>query len=329
MAREDAHIIDNTIEPRRLYADRPIIGAARLLLGSLRDRWHALERGLFFKRKHRVTSPVLQLGAFSGYCTVEEAFDGDLAIDGISGDCKIALESRYGSITIAHKIEHRAQVELKAAKAVTISEGISQYSNVRIFAGGDITIGQMISENSQATITSAAGKIEIGATVEKQSRAKLTAGAVRIGRDIGQDSTAIITAREDVTIDGSINQCATADIISLRGTIKIGQRINGRAIAVLTAGKAIHIGEQISEHSQVTVRAQDYVTIGQKIDQESAVEITSVTGSINIGQGLSDGATATLIAVNGSINIGGSVDRDSTVNWEAREFQLPPPNWHH
>jgi hypothetical protein len=68
-----------------------------------------------------------------------------------------------------------------------------------------------------------------------------------------------------ITIDGSINQHATADIIALQGAIRIGQTVKDNVSALLTAGKTVHIGEKVDQHSEVTVFAKDDVIIGQKI----------------------------------------------------------------
>jgi len=309
------------MKPQHRHPEQSLPRAAWLLRPFLhRRRWHPLDH-ITLSNDSKPTFPPFNLGAYSGECVINQVFDGDITVDNISGQCNVTLESRYGSITITHKIEQWAQVNLKAACMVTIGESIDQHSIVEITAGGDIMIGQTINRNSQATITSVAGKIDIGLKVDSYSKAKLTAGtAVHIGQDIGQHSTVIITAQGDVKIGRDINQHATADIISLNGAIGIGQMIKDSVIASLTAGKTVHIGEKLDQYCQVTIRAQSDVSIGHKIDHRSAAEITSVEGSINIGQGLSGIATATLIALNGFINISGSVDRDSTVNWNAQYF---------
>jgi hypothetical protein len=288
-----------------------------------RRRWHPLEP-VILGNDSKPTFEPFDLGAYSGEYVVNQVFDGDIIVDNISEQCNVSLESRHGSITITHKIEQSAQVNLKAGRTVTIGESIDQHSIVQITARGDVTIGQTINHNSQVTITSVAGKIDIGLTVDNYSKAKLTAGTtVHVGQDIGQHSTVIITAPGDVTIGRDINRHAAVDIISINGAISVGRMVKEDVIASLTAGKTVHIGENLDQYCQVTVLAQSDVAIGHKIDHHSAAEITSVEGSINIGQGLSGRATATLIALNGSINIGGSVDRDSTVNWNAQYFNCP------
>jgi hypothetical protein len=311
------------MKPQDPHPERSLTRIAGPLRAFLRSRWHPIER-VFSSNYGKSTFPPFNLGTYSGKCVVNEVCDGDITVDNISGHCNVTLESRHGSITITHKIEQWAQANLKAASTVTIGEAIDQHSTVQIDAGGDIAIGQKINQNSQATIRSVSGKIAIGSKVDNYSDAKLTAGStVHIGQDIGQHSTAIITAAGDVTIDGSINHHATANIISINGAISIGRTVKDGVIALLTAGRTVSIGEKFDQHSHVTVLARSDITIGQKIDQHSAAEITSLEGSINIGQGLSGGATATLIALNGSVNIAGSVDRDSTVNWNAKYFNCP------
>jgi hypothetical protein len=310
------------MKPQRL--ERSLTRSFRLLHALLsRRRRHFLERDFNLQKDGKPIFPPLNLGTYSGEGVVEEVFDGDLTVASISGNCKVTLESRHGSITIKHKIERGAYAKLQAAGAVTIGEDIEQHSIVQIVAGGDVTIGQTINQNSQATITSTAGKIDIGSKMDNCSEARLTAGTtVHIGQDIDQHSTAFITAQGDVTIEGNINRHATVNIISLHGAISIGRMVKD-SIASLTAGTTVHIADKLDEHSQATVLAEGDVTIGQTINQQSAATITSVNGSINIGRGLSGSAIATLIALNGSINIGGSVDRGSTVNWNAQYFNCP------
>ena len=309
------------MKPQRL--ERLSTRSFRLLHGLLRRRrWRLPKRDFDLQKDGMPIFPPLNLGTYSGECVVEEVFDGDLTVASISGNCKVTLESRHGSITIKHKIERGAHAKLKAAGAVSIGEGIEQHAIVQIVAGGDATIGQPINENSQATITSTAGKIDIRSKMDNYSEARLTAGTtVHIGQDIDQHSTAFITAQGGVTIEGNINRHANVNIISLHGAISIGRTVKD-SIASLTAGTTVHIADKLDQHSQVTVLAQSDVTIGQTIDH-SAATITSVNGSINIGRGLSGSAIATLIALNGCINIGGSVDRGSTVNWNAQYFNCP------
>jgi hypothetical protein len=321
-SHEDIQAFDVRTEPQYPVPAGSITGHTRPLLTSLRGRWQAL--GRIWQNNEKPAPPARYLGTLHAGCVVDDVFDGDLAIDSISGDCNVNLESRRGSITIAHKIDQSAHVNLKAAIAVTIGEGIGDHSNVRIVAGGDVTIGQAISDNSRATITSTGGKIEIGVRVDSKSEVKLISGTtVRIGEDISQFSIAIITAQKDITIGGRIGQHTTADFISLQGTISINQMVEDSVIALLTAGQAVHIGDKISQHSDVTVLAKEDVTIGKKIEQHSATKITTLTGSINIREGLCGSASATLTAVNGSVNIGGSVEAGSTINWNARDFSCP------
>jgi hypothetical protein len=220
--------------------ERSLTRSFRLLHALLsRRRRHLLERDL--QKDGKPIFPPLNLGTYSGEGVVEEVFDGDLTVASISGNCKVTLESRHGSITIKHKIERGAYAKLQAAGAVTIGEDIEQHSIVQIVAGGDVTIGQTINENSQATITSTAGKIDIGSKMDNCSEARLTAGTtVHIGQDIDQHSTAFITAQGDVTIEGNINRHATANIISLHGAIGIGRMVKD-SIASLTAGRTVHI----------------------------------------------------------------------------------------
>jgi hypothetical protein len=277
---------------------------------------------VFQSRGPAVFEPVVKTETYSPQRFIEQISDGDIGVDNISGNCKINLESRHGSIRVAHQIGECAEVTLKAAKGVIIGQGIGHHATVQIVAGGDVTIGQAISENSQITITSAPGQLYIGA--KHRVRVETPAAtSVHIGGDIGQNSSAKITTQGDVTIGGSAHRQAKLDIISLEGTISIEQGIKDSAIAVVTAGKAVRIGENVSHHSKLTVMAHDDVTIGQKIDQEVDAKISSVTGSINIGQGMGGRATATLIAANGYITIGGGVDRGSTVNWNAIDFSCP------
>ena len=305
------------MKPPRL--ERSSTRSFRLLRALLsRRRWHLPKRGFNLQKDGKPIFPRLNLGAYSDERVVEEVFDGDLTVASISGNCKVTLESRLGSITINHKIERGAYAKLKAAGTVTIGEDIEQHSIVQIVAGGDVTIGQTINENSQATITSTAGKIDIGSKIDNYSEARLTAGTtVHIGQDIDQRSTAFITAQGDVTIEGNINRHANVNIISLHGAISIGRTVKD-SIASLTAGTTVHIADKLDQHSQVTVLAQRDVTIGETIDRHSAATITSVNGSINIGRGLSGSAIATLIALNGSINMIGPVDRGATFNWNAQ-----------
>ena len=309
------------MNPQHMQLEQSLPRTSGPLRPFLRHRRsHPLEH-VILNNDGKPIFPPSNLGTYSGECVVNQVFDGDITVDNISGQCNVTLESRYGSITITHKIEQSAQVNLKAASTVTIGESIDQRSIVQISAGGNVMIGQTINHNSQATITSVAGKIDIGLKVDNHSTAKLTAGTtVHLGQDIGQYSTVIITAQGDVTIDRDINGRATADIISLNGAIGIGRMVKDNVIASLTADKTVHIGEKLDQYCQVTVLAQSDVSIGHKIDHHSAAKITSLEGSINIGQGLSGSALATLIALNGSINIGGSVDRGSTVDWNAQYF---------
>jgi hypothetical protein len=290
----------------------------RGLLGFCRSRGLC---GLSLGKEDKPASTPLHLGTFSGKCTVDEVFEGDLSIDNISGNCEVTLESRHGGIAIKHSIEQGARVTLRAAGAVSIGEGIRRQSSVQIVAGGDVTIGRL-SENSRVTVKSTAAKIEIGSRLENYGEANLTAVTVHIGQDIDQYSKAIITAQGDVWIGGSIDQYSSADIISLRGAISIGRIIQNSAVAVLTAGEEVHIGGGIDQHSQVTIRARSGVAIGHKVDHHSTAEVTSLRGSISVGQ-LTGEASATLIAPNGSINIDAAVDRGSTVNYEALSFNCP------
>jgi hypothetical protein len=324
MAHDDTYIIGVPIEPRDLHPQRSLTRTGRLFQAFRRRRRRLATQRIFGRRQdERPSFPAFDLGSYAGECVAEEAFDGDLTIDRISGSCKITLESRHGSITIRHKVEQGARAQLKAAKAVTIGDGIDQHAIVHIAAGGNVTIGQSISEGSQARITTFAGQIDIAMKVDNHSQANLTAVAVHIGQGIGPHSAAIITAQGDVTIDGSIIRHATADIISLKGAISIAQAIEDNVSALLTAGKTVHVGEKVDQRSEVTVLAQDDVIIGDKIGCDSVAKITSINGSISIGQGLGRGASATLIARNGSINLGGSVDEDAILNWNAQRFNCP------
>src|SRR5207244_3587081 len=137
---------------------------------------------------------------------IEHVFDGDVSVEKINGNCKVSLESRHGSIRVAHQIGEYAEATLKAARGVTIGRGIGHHSTVQIVAGGDVIIGEAINENSQITITSAFGQFDIGSKQGERSEPRPAATTVQINGDIGQNSIAKITAEGDVTIGGSAHQ---------------------------------------------------------------------------------------------------------------------------
>jgi hypothetical protein len=323
----DTSIIDFMMMRQRTRSELSLIRIGERLREFVdRCRWHRIWSFTRPKFTPSASAP-FKLGRFSRGQVVDQVFDGDLTLDGISRDCKVTLESREGSITIMQCIEESVHAKLKAAGAVTIGEGINQRSIVDIIAGGDVTIGQMIGGKSRATIVSTAGKIELGSKIDDHSEAKLTAAtSVHIGDGIEQYSMVTITAPGDITIDGNIKQHVTADIISIDGAISIGRTIGGHVIARLTAGKTVQIGEGLDPHSDISIHARGDVTLGQKIDQHSSARIITKVGSINIGQGLSGGSNAVLVAPNGSINIGGSVDAGSTIHWNARHCNCPHQN---
>jgi hypothetical protein len=325
MARDETHIIGVPREPQSPYPVRPPTRTNRLFQAFLGRRrlWRPLGRG--FELPH-VPPPVfspIALESYAGDAVLEQVADGDITLDNIGGHSRVTLESRHGSITITHNVGPWAHANLKAAKAVTICEGIEQHSVVQIVAGGDVTIGQAINNNGRGMIIASPDKIDIGCELDNYSQAERTVGTtVHVGQDIDQHSTARITAQGDVTISGSINQQVTADIVSLNGAITIGQTVKS-ARGLFTAAETVHIGDKICQRAQVTILARGDVTVGQKIEQNSVAKITSLAGCINIGQGLCGGATATLIARNGSIRIGDSVDQGSAVNWNANDFDCP------
>ena len=298
------------------------------------------------------TFPPLNLGTYSGdgFMVINEVFDGDLTLQKIDNGTRVTLVSRHGSITILDKIsDHNTYANLTAATTVNIANKIDQGAIVQIVAGGDVKIGQTIDQGSDATITSTSGKIDIGLKVDATSRATLMAGTtVHIGQDIDQHSDVVIFAQGDVTIDGNINQHATADITSVNGSIRIGQKVNradapqavsltaaaavdiGQTIdqhsnVTITAGSTVHIGLKIDQHSTVTIVAQGDVTIDQKLDQHATSTITSVNGSVTVSQGMSGNATATVQALNGTITMD-TVDGGCTLNWSARNLNCPNQN---
>jgi hypothetical protein len=298
------------------------LGAENLPASNFCSNWRAL-KGEFNSADGPASNlPQARLGADLVDEVISEVFEGDLTLTNIKGKCRVTLESLHGSIAIANRIERRGHTYLKAAGAVTIGEAIGQHSIVEIVAGGDVTIGEAIGEYSQVTITSTEGKITIGLNAAPTLKARVPEEtSVFTGRGIHQHSIVILTAPGDVTINGSLHQQATADIISIDGAISI-ERIE-TAVALLTAGTTVHISGKIGEHSELTVLAQDDVTVGETIEQHAAIQLTSLSGSILIGQGLRSGATAMLTAVNGAVNIGGRVDEGAFVEWNARQFNGP------
>jgi hypothetical protein len=251
--------------------------------------------------------------------SVNKISDGNIEIENISGDCEVSLESRNGSIVVKHDVSKSARAKFKAAGAVTIRGGIDEHSIVEIIAGGDVTISR-VDHNSRAIVTSISGNIEICSKVSNFSSATLSGRVIHIDQGIGEHSSIIATAHEDVMVDGDITGDSTADIISLNGAICVSRGIGDRAVASLTAGKTVRIGGRIDHLSNVTVLAQSDVRIGQEIKQNSVVAITSLLGSIHIEQGLSGCASATFIARNGTIRIDSSVAPDTRIVWNAQSF---------
>jgi len=322
VAREHSRTIDLPLNPPPTVPHRNSTSALRISAFLRRERWRALKGECNSPNDPGSNFSQANLGSDSVDSVISEVFEGDLALTNVRGKSKVSLESRNGSITIANRIERWAHTSLKAAGAVTIGDAIGQHSIVEIVAGGDVTIGQAIGENSQVMITSTGGKITIGLNAVTAIKATLPEESTALtGRGVYQHSIVILTAPGDVTINGSIDQQVTADIISINGAISI-ERIE-TAVALLTAGTTVHISGKIGEHSELTILAQDDVTVGETIEPHAAIQLTSLSGSILIGQGLHRGATAMLTAVNGTVNIGGHVNEGAFVEWNARQFNGP------
>ncbi len=318
MASENTQAVKAQFKPSNHHSEPSVTRTTRELFAFLNRPWRPLGRSIFQNRRRphiepaKSTSPVEEI--------VEHVTDGDLTLDRILANCKVTLESRYGTINIAGRIGEGVQATLKAAKGVRIQEGIGPHSIVQIQSGGDVLICHAIAERARVTITSAAPEID-PITQTYRSESELTPGSVvQIDGDVGQNSSAKITAQWDVTIAGTISEEANLDVISLRGTVSIGTMNQNRVVAVVTAGKSIHLLDNLGPRSKLTAMAHDDVTIGGKIEQAGEAKITSIAGSITIGQGLANEANARLAASNGRITIGGAVERGAAVAWKALEF---------
>jgi hypothetical protein len=321
MASEDSRTFEVAFRPSTSHLQPSVTRTARRLFAFLNRSWRPLGRSVFYDRQRTEVEPAEPLPINEEI--VEQAIDGDLRLNGIRCNRKVALESRQGSINITGKIAKGVHATLRAARGVTIEQGIGPHSVVEIVAGGDVLVCRAIGHGSYVTITSAAAEIDAGAEHYHGENDSALGTAVRIDGDVGENSSTRITAQGNVTIGGSVYKQANLDIISLRGTITIGAMEQDGAVALVTAGRSIHVRANLSPGSKLTAMAQDDITIGGQIEEGSEAKITSLAGSISIGQGLRHGANARLVASKGVITIAGAVERSATVFWKALDFYCP------